>query len=1194
MEPNQIIEQLTEIKHGLIGEGFPASFAKLYSQYTHVSMKQPGLLSWSQSEFVERFSDATVLIDVGLQARSYNMVDWRETLRQGAELLEWLSAPGLNFTSHSLNLLSAGVYQIAGYPALALGILKNTSGQTIESKVLASLLKGDFSNLFKLILEYLSYSTTPPLKKDKYQEISNNIDFTDRVMEELVKSLGIISSYIRWGEENRLEKAIIKLQELEKLMLYSKDSFSWLLAKVISEVAQEYIRSSLRSNIKDLKSVVSIEGHEAFEKYLKSNYQLGKSLAWNSQISGIEKLVENKSFTLCTPTGSGKTTVAELAIIQSMFTKKDEEMLISFESGKITMYLVPSRALATEVEAKLSNVMGNLGSSSVKVTGLYGGIDWGPTDAWITSNDPTILICTYEKAEALIRFLGPLFLKRVTLVVIDEVHSVQYNGRSHENLRNGESRSLRLETLVNRLLSYTEGRRIIALSAVANNNSSLAKWVAGNKESHPILSDYRSTRHLVGRLEWNTTGNYEIRFDILNGSALVLDNNGEQENVPYIYNPFSNFPIHYDKLPKKFTNKEVGKRQRPYLFWAAMQLAQPDEQGNQKSVLISITQHINGYAEDFLYVLNKTFKNETIPSFFNVPSDTKSKDLYEKCLMSCKDYFGDESNEYKLLERGIVLHHGKMPGLLARLMIQLLQKNIINLALATSTLSEGVNLPFETVIVPTLVRNGDMIPLSEFKNLSGRAGRPGVSTEGRTLIFLEKSTTDISSRTFRRRYITLIENIKSINESHITNTSLSPLATLIKDIAMQWAIITGSSSFEEFTTWLETTIPFENEDVSMVHEEALDSLDSYLISILVEHEEVVKQQLSASELEIHLQNIWQKTYAYQVNINKTIAEQRLEEIFKIRGVAINEKIYTNADERRKLYRTSVVPRFGKKILAHFENIKNHLFSGSNYATDSITGKLDFIIDTIEIISLLENFKVEDRLGRTANSYSWKEILKWWLCPTEATEKPTNKSISKWIEFVKQHFEYKFNWGLGTILSLLIDEVNEGVLTETSIQDWPKTGLPWIVFWMKELIIWGTLDPVATLLLAYGIESTREEAEIKALDYYTTSNHLSSNEILNPTLIKEWVNQFIQSEKTISSFEIEKELSVELKFSFERSSKKEWNVFPVFKENIISWLDLAGYELAISERLEIIEKYDLNKYDFILDVTSRKIRISSFM
>jgi replicative superfamily II helicase len=86
------------------------------------------------------------------------------------------------------------------------------------------------------------------------------------------------------------------------------------------------------------------------------------------------------------------------------------------------------------------------------------------------------------------------------------------------------------------------------------------------------------------------------------------------------------------------------------------------------------------------------------------------------------------------LKKGIVVHYGNMPGLTARLLVEVINKKIIPIVLATSTLSEGINLPFETILIPTLIRNQELLTAREFSNLVGRAGRPGVATEGRALI----------------------------------------------------------------------------------------------------------------------------------------------------------------------------------------------------------------------------------------------------------------------------------------------------------------------------------------------------------------------------------------------------------------------------------------------------------------------------
>ncbi|AIQ31447.1 hypothetical protein P40081_27260 [Paenibacillus sp. FSL P4-0081] len=1186
-------EEFENIYLELAGDTLSPSIAKLYSHYTRIKMKQPGLLGWRTDEFSERLEEAVTLIDIGLFEKEHGLANWRNALRRAGELLEWLSLPDLNDNQLPLRLLAAAVYQLAGYPALSLGLLNNEILDSNDSQMLTMLLKGDFPHLLSLNISYWTKERSLKNKQNDVEPDSIDSIINNRIVDEVVRALGIFCTYMRWGDAKRLSIAQKKLHDLSKLMIYGNDSYSWLLSKIVSEVVKEFVTNSLRSNVQYLLDGVSADGKKAFERYLRNNYRIQKSLAWYSQIKGIERLIKDESFTLCTPTGSGKTTIAELAIIQSMFLKIKEGSLNLLNVAPITMYLVPSRALATEVESKLGKVLGDLGSSSVRVTGLYGGIDWGPTDAWITSNDPTVLICTYEKAEALIRFLGPLFLNRVSLIVIDEVHSVQYNSINHEDLRSGDNRNLRLETLTNRLLRYTEGKRTIALSAVAEENEFLAKWISRNENAEPVISSYRSTRQLIGRLEWIQTGEYEMRFDILDGSDLLFNDTNGSENVPFIQRPFDPFPIPYKVIPKSFTNEKngVSKRQRPHLFWAAMQLAQPDEQGNQHSVLISITQHIGGYAEDFLIVLNKVLKGIELPPFFIPPSETEHIKLFEKCLLACEDYFGIESNEYQLLLKGIAVHHGNMPGVMARLMVELLQKHIVHIALATSTLSEGVNLPFETVIVPTLTRGGDVIPLSEFKNLAGRAGRPGSGTEGRTLVFLETGTRVYSSLNARQNYDLLIDTMRKEQLMEVRST-LSPLGALIQHIADEWRKITGSNSLKELLNWLEKTIPCNsvNEEDLEPHyaEEALDSLDGYLLSVIVEQEEVTNQSLNLIELEEYLRDVWKKTYAWQVMQNK----ETWEKVFLKRGISIRENVYPDPEIRRRLYRTSVAPRFGKKIISEYHLVKAHLAIGFNYASWTSDEKINYIVEAVKVVGDLGKFKVKESVKRGKNAGKWDEVLTWWLHPIKVSKKPVKNEVSEWIKFVKGNFEYKFSWGLGTIMALILDDLNNGVLVETKIEDWPNTGLPWVVFWLKELITWGTLDPVAALLLAHGIEFTRKTAEAKAEEYYSSSD-LSEEEILNPLKIKEWVDIYSRKDINILDFSI-KPINANLTRDFSNANNRKWRVLPIILENNISWIDPAGYELATSDISLQWGNNMESRYDFILDVDTKMIDTSTFL
>lgn len=77
------------------------------------------------------------------------------------------------------------------------------------------------------------------------------------------------------------------------------------------------------------------------------------------------------------------------------------------------------------------------------------------------------------------------------------------------------------------------------------------------------------------------------------------------------------------------------------------------------------------------------------------------------------------SQMISLLKRGIVIHHGSLP-LHARLLIErFTQKGYCRICFATSTLEQGINMPFDVVFLNTFRESN---PLS-LKNLIGRAGR---------------------------------------------------------------------------------------------------------------------------------------------------------------------------------------------------------------------------------------------------------------------------------------------------------------------------------------------------------------------------------------------------------------------------------------------------------------------------------------
>jgi DEAD/DEAH box helicase len=1200
---NEAMNQADQLRVELAGVGLPPQFAKLYSQHVRLTNRRESLRRWDSSDEAARLDDAVVLFEAGLTLREGGKQEYRECMRRAAELLEWLAHPATNSEKLPVRLLAAAMYQLAGYPARSTGLLQDDGASIPESPILVAFLRADFPLLLDRLCEY--WVNTAHLKSLSGENNDTN-DFTELfqtlIVKETASCLGVFCTAMRWGGTKRLDSAVDKMRAIAGLMNHGPSPYSWLLAKLCTEVADSYFDCSLRTQLTGYVEVLSAVGKRAAERYLRLTYHERKAIAWPSQSLGINRLIKGGSFTICTPTGSGKTTIAELAIIKSLFINDDWKSVgeDGEEYAPLAVYLVPSRALAAEVESKFSRVLKKLTDENVVVTGLYGGADWGPTDAWMTNSDRTILICTYEKSEALMRFLGPLFLNRVRLIVVDEAHTIQYDGNV-DTLRKGSNRGLRLESLGMRLFTHVETRgcEVIGLSAVATGiDKALAGWISGNGDDGLLRSVYRSTRQLIGRLECLPNRGFEIHYDLLDGADLQFDTtHAGASDRPFILSPFPQYPA--------ISGWSTGplKIMRPYLLWAAMHLASPDEKGQRHGVLISISERIGEYANDFLELIEQHWSKEILPDYFDEPKEGEKQKLWERCLRACEDYFGSRSAEYRLLRHGILLHYGRMPGLMARMLVEVIDQKIVSFAIATSTLSEGVNLPFETILIPSLQRWDGDVNDREFGNLVGRAGRPGIGTEGRALVLLMRGTRDRGHARTISKYFALIKEIAIRNfQKDEQSTALSPLAALIAEIWVKWKAISRSEDPRAFVSWLESTSPlnFPAEDVQKPSDAvtSLDTLDSVILSALVEVDQLSRDDLSDNELELRLQRIWQKSYAsYALK-----TQAGFESVFLTRGRAIIHTVYADRSERRRLYRTCLPPRQGNQLLNLYPNVYKALLEGSQYVSLDLYGQLSFVIGIANLIGNIPTFRYDEKAK--SQKVRIDDVLAWWLLPAskrntvrrgDRRSVPQQHQVSHWVRYVSDNLVYRFCWGLGSIVALAVDDMHAGKLMPTKLEDWPKTGLPWIAFWLKELITWGTLDPVAALLLSSNKADTRAEAEATASGYYALVKDVEDpNEKLNARRIRDWVAlQGDFQDKHIPECPAN-ELNVTLLRDFSRQANDLWNVVPAEKDGTLIWFDPAGYPLAECRQPKAWRTNFRRDYDFVLNSRERIIRSSIYV
>ncbi|XVH32789.1 ATP-dependent DNA helicase [Haloferacaceae archaeon DSL9] len=189
-------------------------------------------------------------------------------------------------------------------------------------------------------------------------------------------------------------------------------------------------------------------------------------------------LTEGENLVASVPTASGKTLIAELA------------MLSSVQRGGKALYIVPLRALASEKKAEFERWEDH-GISVGVSTGNY-----ESTSEWLASRD--IIVATSEKVDSLVRNSAP-WIDQLSCVVADEVHLVDDSNRGPT-----------LEVTLAKLRRINPGLQVVALSATVGNADEVAEWLDAT----------------LVRSEWRPI---DLRTGVHYGSAINFDDGGQRE-----------------------------------------------------------------------------------------------------------------------------------------------------------------------------------------------------------------------------------------------------------------------------------------------------------------------------------------------------------------------------------------------------------------------------------------------------------------------------------------------------------------------------------------------------------------------------------------------------------------------------------------------------------------------------------------
>lgn len=397
-------------------------------------------------------------------------------------------------------------------------------------------------------------------------------------------------------------------------------------------------------------------------------------------------LASNANALVTLPTSTGKTLLAELAIAKSLE-----------DFGSIAIYVAPYVALGRQVFESLDRHRPDY----VDVRGHFG--DFNSTPAPVSPDRRTVLVVTPERLDGILRG-DPSLYARLRAVVFDEAHGIE-NG----------TRGIRLEGLITRLRlqqANHPGLRLILLSAVLTNGEDVRRWL-GVDAIHFDHSWRPTARRIAfwftgGNLTW-LYGNDPLRPS----SKTALD---EIDHLVLAW-PSPHAPTEH---PGGVTSQKPGAFQNVATLALHLHGREP------APVLIACATRAStrGVATAIASKLG-------VRSFLS-PAVIELAALIEVAHPHLK-HLAD------MLRKGVAYHNASLPSEVKRLLERAIKARELSFVSATTTLAEGVDMPFRsTIIFEWLVGFADrQAPMSAlvFRNIAGRCGRAGEFVEGDTVVY---------------------------------------------------------------------------------------------------------------------------------------------------------------------------------------------------------------------------------------------------------------------------------------------------------------------------------------------------------------------------------------------------------------------------------------------------------------------------
>jgi len=609
----------------------------------------------------------------------------RLCIEKGAELIEYnhFYEQNQNELSPYYLLIGALSYYAASQYSKAFVVMKKVNNiyQTDISVLTSAFLRKDF--------KIVSITLNKILLNENYirQTEEQNIDSLIHVVL-YARAFANLMDFLYFGNQESLSNTKDILNDLLELLGIEKEPSLWWIVRLLIIIVNGLEESSLWATIPpNIPENIDLTSKFINNLIFAKNPTIELFVV---QRKALANVLSEKGAVVSLPTSSGKTRIAEIAILQC---------LSQYPAAKI-LYLAPFRSLAYEIENTMKQTFEKIG---FLVSQLYGSGQFSQIDKVIIE-EANILIATPEKAKVILRANDEV-TEQIKLVIIDEGHLLDI-----------QERQVRNEMFIEELKKYVQNNngKIILLSAVLPNVNEISEWITQSNTSW-VSDNERVSRQRLGILEFRN-------------NKVSIEWQGDEKS----YNP--NFIIPFKPKGKQKlrpSSKEEG------VAYSALKLSVE----NPLLIFIANASSVYTYAKALIEAMNLTSRL--------VEHKWKNHYDWETFQLIC---FENDSNENKeLLEYakyGILCHKRNINNDLKNIIERLMRNDKPKIIIATMTLGQGVNLGISTIIFAGInyynvnskkPNKWENLENKDFWNVAGRVGRSFIDTEGKILFATENS-----------------------------------------------------------------------------------------------------------------------------------------------------------------------------------------------------------------------------------------------------------------------------------------------------------------------------------------------------------------------------------------------------------------------------------------------------------------------